>query len=164
MSETLSNFNTIGRDFEIVGINLKGKAKTPVLSLESGAGEKLTVVWSDRGSLSMFKIGMEFRMKLTRGEQVTLPFVSVSKPESVEPSLPVEQVPESSATIPEGECPKGVFPNEYGHSEVCDEQCGHFQRVGSEELGMGQIVCDLDPKPKEDQVEENEEKDSEEDS
>ena len=27
--------NMIGRDFEIIGINLKGKAKTPTLTLES---------------------------------------------------------------------------------------------------------------------------------
>jgi hypothetical protein len=159
----LNNFNMIGRDFEIVGINLKGKAKTPTLSLESENGEKLTVMLSDRSFLAQFKTGMEFRMKLYPGEQETLPFTStpeptvtakpVEQPDPDDNQVFIEQVPESSATIPEGECPKGVDKDDYGTSEVCDD-CPHLVREGDPELGMGAVVCNLDPKPEKEPVQE----------
>ena len=147
----MSNFNMIGRDFEVIGINLKGSKKVPTLSLESENGEKLTVMLSDRSFLSQFKTGMEFRMKLYPGEQATLPLVPVSEPEpvavAVEPTLPIK-VTEASASIPDDVCPQGVYPNDYGHSEFCDA-CEHLQRTGDKALGMGSVSCDLDTKPQE---------------
>lgn len=143
------------RDFTVTALALKGKAKTPTVSLESRDGEKLTLKLEDSLQLAYFGINREFTIKLSDGEQTKFPVL-----EPVVSPLPIQQGPlavevlEASATIPEGECPKGVGANEYGTSEVCDD-CTHLVREGDPELGMGAVVCDLDSKLKEEQHTEN---------
>jgi hypothetical protein len=60
------------RDFKVTGLNLKGKAKTPVVSLESAEGEKLTIILENPMHLASFEIGEEFSMRLSKDNQTRL--------------------------------------------------------------------------------------------
>lgn len=155
------------RTAQVKGKVLKGKDNVPTLVLKGYNGEKWELPLNDTVHLETFLINQEIRVRFEdiphrSFDEETPQEPCVTEPKVTEPALPVEQpdpddnqafieqVPESSATIPEGECPKGVFQNEYGTSEVCDD-CKHLVREGNEELGMGDVVCNLDPKPKQEE-------------
>jgi hypothetical protein len=63
------------RDFKVIDIGLKGKAKTPTIVLESRDGEKLTLKFDDRFQLAPYELDQTFTVKISKGEQVKLPGV-----------------------------------------------------------------------------------------
>jgi hypothetical protein len=131
----------IERDFEVINIGLKGKAKVPTVILESDNGEKFPLKLVERSHLESFKIGQRFTMNLGVGAQRTLLF-PVGPP----------AITDATATIPEGVCPKGVLPKDSGSSELCDK-CGHQQELSVG--GVASMSCDLNPKPASEENEEN---------
>lgn len=124
---------TIERDFEVIDIGLKGKAKVPTVIFESGNGEKFPLKLAEQSHLESFKIGQRFTMKLGVGAQRTLNF-PVGTP----------TITEATATIPEGVCPKGVLPKDAGSVVLCDN-CDHQQELSVG--GAASMSCDLNSKP-----------------
>ena len=120
----------IGRDFEIKALTLKGKARKPVLTLETVNGEKLTVKLNEETDLRHFKTGQIFVMKLHEAQphpvfQGQADHTATTNPTSAE------------------QCPRGVFPDEYASSEAC-EGCSNLEELA------GVLVCKLNLlKPKE---------------
>lgn len=62
----------VQRDLKVVGFALKGKAKTPTVTLESRNGEKLTLKFESMSSFNAFEINQEFTLKLGNCEQTPL--------------------------------------------------------------------------------------------
>jgi hypothetical protein len=147
-----------GRTVKIVDKGLKGKAEIPTLTLKGQNGEKWVVPINSGVNIEDYLLGQEIRVRFEDipHRDFDLEPAQETKTElavAVESSLPIK-VTEASASIPDDVCPQGVYPKEYGHSEFCDN-CEHLQRIGDDELGMGSVACDLDPKPKEELAEEN---------
>lgn len=120
----------IGRDFEITALTLKGKARKPVLTLETVNGEKLTIKLNEETDLRHFKTGQIFVMKLHEAQPHP---VFQGQADHTPTPNPV------SAEL----CPRGVFPDEYASSEAC-EGCPNLEELA------GVLVCKLNLlKPKE---------------
>lgn len=120
----------IGRDFEIKALTLKGKARKPVLTLETVNGEKLTIKLNEETDLRHFKTGQIFVMKLHEAQPHP---VFQGQADHTPTPNPV------SAEL----CPRGVFPDEYASSEAC-EGCSNLEELA------GVLVCKLNLlKPKE---------------
>jgi len=113
----------IGRDFEIKALTLKGKARKPVLTLETVNGEKLTVKLNEETDLRHFKTGQIFVMKLHEAQ-----------PHPVFQGQ-ADHTPTSNP-VPAEQCPRGVFPDEYASSEAC-EGCPNLEELA------GVLVCKL---------------------
>jgi len=63
------------RDFKVIEIGLKGKAKTPTVVLATRDGERLTLKFDDKLQLAPYELDQEFTVKIAKGEQVKLPGV-----------------------------------------------------------------------------------------
>jgi len=63
------------RDFKVIEIGLKGKAKTPTVVLVTRDGERLTLKFDDKLQLVPYELDQEFTVKIAKGEQVKLPGV-----------------------------------------------------------------------------------------
>ena len=63
------------RDFKVIEIGLKGKAKTPTVVLVTRDGERLTLKFDDKLQLVPYELDQEFTVKIGKGEQVKLPGV-----------------------------------------------------------------------------------------
>lgn len=113
----------IGRDFEITALTLKGKARKPVLTLETVNGEKLTIKLNEETDLRHFKTGQIFVMKLHEAQPHP---VFQGQADHTPTPNPV------SAEL----CPRGVFPDEYASSEAC-EGCSNLEELA------GVLVCKL---------------------
>jgi len=88
------------RSFRVTNIGVKGKHKTPTITMESLDGEKLTLKLQERQHLDSFEIDQEFTMKLNKTPQNKL------FPEK-EPENPVEETEDSiPITLP----PPGAEP------------------------------------------------------
>jgi len=61
------------RDFKVINIGLKGKAKTPTVVLETRDGEKLTLKFESKFELAPYELDQVFTVKISKGEQVRLP-------------------------------------------------------------------------------------------
>jgi hypothetical protein len=60
------------RDFKVTALALKGKAKVPTVSLETEAGEKMSLKLENSLQLAYFEINQEFTVKIGKGEQTPL--------------------------------------------------------------------------------------------
>lgn len=63
------------RDFKVIEIGLKGKAKTPTVVLQTHDGEKLTLKFEHRLELAPYELEQVFTVKISKGEQARLPGV-----------------------------------------------------------------------------------------
>ena len=63
------------RDFKVIEIGLKGKAKTPTVVLATRDGERLTLKFDDKLQLAPYELDQEFTVKIAKGEQIKLPGV-----------------------------------------------------------------------------------------
>jgi hypothetical protein len=61
------------RDFKVIDISLKGKAKTPTMVLETRDGERLTLKFDNKLELAPYQLDQEFTVKISKGEQIKLP-------------------------------------------------------------------------------------------
>ena len=60
------------RDFKVVSKGLKGKNKTPFVTLQTLEGEKLTLHLESKTQLDQFEVDQEFTVKIVEGEQQSL--------------------------------------------------------------------------------------------
>jgi len=63
------------RDFKVIEIGLKGKAKTPTVVLATRDGERLTLKFDDKLQLAPYELDQEFTVKIAKAEQIKLPGV-----------------------------------------------------------------------------------------
>lgn len=81
----------VERDFKVTGKQLKGKAKEPTVTLESGNGEKLTLKLEDPLHLESFSFNQAFTVKLCKTSQQPLnPFLAQKDSEAEEPEVEEE--------------------------------------------------------------------------
>lgn len=57
------------RDFKVISIGLKGKAKTPTVTLESMNGDKLVLKLEDKLQLAPFEIDAEYTIEVVLSAQ-----------------------------------------------------------------------------------------------
>jgi hypothetical protein len=60
------------RDFTVVSKGIKGKNKTPFVTLQTLEGEKLTIHLENKQQLDEFQIQQDFTVKIVEGEQQQL--------------------------------------------------------------------------------------------
>ena len=78
----------ISRDFTVIAIAKKGKAKTPTVTLETTDGEKLTLKLDESSDLDNFEIDQEFTMKMGESEQ--RPLFNLTEETDVSPTIEKE--------------------------------------------------------------------------